>query len=101
MFECHEGQARVHLHHALGHMPKHLPRHFPNKTMSTIFMTKFLNLLQSGRNAHLVFNSYDGQAFVSVHHKLGHLHQQHPNPASYERQQHQHHHQSPSRLQTT
>ena len=34
-------------------------------------MTKFLNLLQSGKNAHLVFETHDDQACVSVNHTLG------------------------------
>ena len=98
VLECHEGQEHVHLLHALGHLPRHLPQQNHAYPELYNFMTKFLNLLQSGKNAQLVFESYDGQARVSFHHTLGHLEQQHPYDASYERQQHQQHCQSPSRL---
>ena len=45
-----------------------------------------------------MFKSRDSQARVSLHHTLGHLHQQHPHHARYEGQKHQYHRQSPSKL---
>ena len=100
VFECHEGHACVHLHHALGHLPRY--RYLPQQNHANqelhSFLKKFLTLLQSGKNAHLVFASHDGQARVSLHHALGHLPQQYPHQNSYDRQQYQQPNPSPSRL---
>ena len=95
VFECHEGQARVHLHHALGHLPQYFCHQNSANQELYNFLTKFFNLLQSGKSAHLVFESHDGQARVSLHHALGHLPQQHPQHHIREEQYHQ---QGPSRL---
>ena len=98
VFECHEGHARVHLHHALGHLPRYqyLPQQNHANQELHSFLTKFLTLLQSGKNAHLVFESHHGHARVSLHHALGHLPQQQPHQESYDRQQYQQPKPSPS-----
>ena len=96
VFECHEGQANVHLHHALGHLPQYFCHQNSANQELYNFLTKFFNLLQSGKSAHLVYESHDGQARVSLHHALGQLQpQQHPQHHSREEQYHR---QSPSRI---
>ena len=62
VFECHEGQAYVHLHHALGHQPQHLSQQNHANQELYNFTTKVLSLLQSGKNAKIVFESHDGLA---------------------------------------
>ena len=55
------------------------------------FLSNFLNLLNAGKSAQLVFECQEGQSRVHLHHTL------HP-PPPHQQSHHRHHHQSPSRI---